>query len=127
MNKARFISDLVARWRGGYMWELTRPLEFYSAILDQVVRVPVGRATDLATLYRVPLAYWLLGSVADKAATIHDELYRRKDVPRRTADAAFLEAMAASGVPWWQRRLIHAAVRVGGTYADPWEGDEGGD
>jgi hypothetical protein len=79
--------------------------------------------TDFASL---PLGVFIKspGGKWDKPAIIHDELYKTplvavaggtaREVTRAQADAIFLEAMDASGVNWFTKRIIYSGVRVGG-------------
>lgn len=95
-------------------WVLTAPLVYLSDAARRVITVPAGFRTDLASVPRWPLAYWLTGGTADAAAVVHDYLYSTRLVSRAVADAVLREASAVSGVPWWRRGLMWAAVRVAG-------------
>lgn len=77
------------------------------------IEVPAGYTTDFASVPRLPLAYLLAGNTAHRSALLHDWLYTRQ-AGRAFADAVFLAAMRAEGVPWWRRALMYAAVRVAG-------------
>lgn len=99
---------------------LLAPFSFHSPTLGPV-EVEKGFDTDYAS---VPRPLWSLyppdGDYTE-AAVIHDALYwhqapREEGLPitRAQADTVFLEAMAALGIPWHRRRILHAAVRVGG-------------
>lgn len=99
---------------------LTAPLVFYSESLDREFTMPEGFVTDYASVPRLPFAYWLAGGLARKAAVVHDWLYRHGGCTRAEADAVFLEAMAATGQPWFRRSAMWAAVRTfGWTAYDP--------
>jgi hypothetical protein len=84
------------------------------------VHVPAGYVSDLDTVPRWPLVYWLAKGRTVKAAVVHDwlcdTLRLAPDAPgqitRAEADRIFLDAMADEGVPGWQRRIIYAAVRA---------------
>lgn len=115
----RFPDELDLRKRNGFAWRLLRPFRFYSAYLGWI-RVPAGFETDLAS---VP--FGLRGIVSrdgdqTKPAVIHDYLYVRAseptfpDLERDAADLVFLEALAVRGVGGIKRRLMYAAVRIGG-------------
>lgn len=100
------------------LWILTGDLVYRSAILG-TIKVPKGHETDLASIPRFPLVYWLTGGRGDAAAVIHDCLYAHQEhgnvaVSRKTADAVFYEALGASGEPLWVRRLMYAGVRAFG-------------
>lgn len=87
-----------------------------------LVEVEAGFDTDYAS---VPRALWSLyppDGDYTPAAVVHDALYWHQatrehggyPVTRAQADAVFLEAMAALGLPLLRRRLLHRAVRLGG-------------
>jgi hypothetical protein len=81
-----------------------------------VITVPAGFNNDLASVPRLPFAYWLAGGTAEKAGVVHDYLYSVK-APRDLADEVFMAAMKAEAVPGWRRSLMYAAVRAfGGNY-----------
>lgn len=81
--------------------------------------VPAGFSNDLASVPRLPLAYWLAGNTAHRSGVVHDYLYSVK-APRDLADEVFMACMKAEGVPGWRRSLMYAAVRAfgGGYYQD---------
>jgi hypothetical protein len=93
---------------------LLAPLAFSSKLLDRLVIVPEGYVTDFASVPRAPFTYWLFGGIGDEAAVVHDFAYEKGLVPREVADALYLEALEACGVPAWRRRSMWAAVRVFG-------------
>ncbi len=76
------------------LWVVAEDFIFYSATLGRLVRVPAGFVTDLASVPRLPVVYWLTGGTADEAAVIHDFLYRDATTTKAEADSVFLEAMA---------------------------------
>jgi hypothetical protein len=99
---------------GGRIIELTKP---FSVQLrnKEIITVPIGFATDYAS---VPRLFWRLFPPWDDyspAAVIHDYIYVVGDRPRRKADAIFLELM--DGLPdisWLRARIMWLAVRLGG-------------
>ncbi len=98
------------------LWRLQRNLNYYSGVLGKAVIVPAGFVTDFASVPRIPIAYDLCGSKANKASVVHDYLYAKGNIcTREQADAVFKEAMAITGVPTWRRNLMWAAVRVFGS------------
>ena len=101
-------------------WRVTAPLVFYSEHLAREITVPAGFITDFASVPRLPVAYLLAGGEADEASVVHDYLYHSHELARADADAVFEEAMAATGQPWWRRKLMWAGVRLFGAspYAD---------
>lgn len=100
--------------RGGLPFILYEPLVYHSDLLGRDVTVPAGFDTDLAS---IPRGLWniipLIGKY-DRAAVVHDYLYRANGVTRAEADAVLNEAMGVSDVGRWTRWLIYSAVRVGG-------------
>ncbi|MFN7155093.1 MAG: DUF1353 domain-containing protein [Acidovorax sp.] len=78
----------------------------------EIITVPRGFTTDLASVPRLPGAYLVFGGKARRSAILHDYLYtERRD--RTWADAVFFAAMK-NEVSAWRRYLMWAAVRVGG-------------
>lgn len=136
---AAFLTPLTLRRYGRLdsgLWTLVGDFRFYSARLGRVITVPAEFVTDLASVPRLPVMYWLCGATADEAAVVHDFLYRDASTSRADADAVLAEAMgviarqkqetlAVSGAPAWRRFLagladdarrgaMWAGVRVGG-------------
>ncbi|ANN70932.1 DUF1353 domain-containing protein [Bordetella bronchialis] len=95
-------------------WLLERPLTYESDVACRTFTVPARFRTDLASVPRLPIAYWLCGGAASKAAVVHDFLYATRPVARRIADAVLREASAVTGVPVWRRWLMWAGVRAFG-------------
>lgn len=97
------------------------PIRYESDVLGQTVIVPAEMITDFASVPRLPLAWWLVGDTAHRAAVVHDLLYQHPDFDDRAlADAVFREAMAADDQdvePAWRRWLAWSGVRSGGWYA----------
>ena len=94
--------DLTALWNG---WR---------------IRVLRGYRTDGASI-KTRVGRFVVGHPWGEylpAAIVHDILYETEALPRADCDRCFLDLMAALGVPWWKRRTMHAAVRVGGWV--PW-------
>lgn len=96
------------------VWCLAKPLSYSSDVAGRVITVPAGFRTDLASVPRLPVVYWLCGGRANKPAVVHDFLYSTGLIARDIADAVFLEAMCVVGVPFAYRRLMWAGVRLGG-------------
>jgi hypothetical protein len=75
------------------------------------IKVPAGFVTDYAS---IP---WLLTPIFhprgryNRAAVVHDYLYKTGAVSRAVADAIFLEAMQILGVGFCRRYLMYWAVR----------------
>ncbi|HIB1583210.1 TPA: DUF1353 domain-containing protein, partial [Salmonella enterica subsp. enterica serovar Muenchen] len=81
---------------------------------SDVIEVPAGFITDLAT---VPRIFWILlppdGKYA-KAAIIHDYLYDNALRTKKEVDLIFLDGMKVLGVPKWKRIVMYQAVRLFG-------------
>lgn len=114
--KPHFKTPLDVRvLRDGY-YILIDALVFQSELMGRV-EVPAGFHTDFATVPRIPFIFDLFGGRGDKAAALHDHLYRHEGEPRKFADYVFLEAMLADGQAPWRSYAMYAALRVfGGLY-----------
>lgn len=119
-NMAQFLTELVAKKDGDgddHNWVLHDPLGYYSDILQDEVWVPAGFETDLASVPRVPLAWYLAGGTGDRAAVVHDFLCRVNPQSRHQADRVFKEALKVEGVNWWRRQIMYAGVRIGALFS----------
>jgi hypothetical protein len=103
------------------LYELLADVRYQSDVLGAVLTVPKGFITDLASVPRRPLEWWLAGGRGNEAAVLHDFLYTAhavngKPVSRATADAVLREAIALddADAPGW---LMWLAVRVGGSHS----------
>jgi len=97
-------------------WLLRSPLVYESGLIGRVV-VPAGFCTDLASVPRLPLVYWLWGGRAHREGVLHDYLYRIDSEPIvefSTANRVFLEAMKSRDKPWWVRWPMYLGVCAGG-------------
>lgn len=114
-----FLTPLRFEDENGLPFTLIDPLVYESDVLfASKVVIPAGFQTDLAS---IPRALWnVLPPVGayDRAAVVHDFLYRHGGVTRVQADGAFLEAMQVCGVGSFRRHLIWLGVRAGGW--KPW-------
>lgn len=118
MNKdAHFISEALYTKRdiGARRFHVSKPLVFYSAVIEQEVVVPIGFETDFAS---IP---WFMQSLIQvngphiHAAVIHDFLcvYRNLfQLTQKQVDDLFMEAMICLGVRTTQRTIMWAGVRV---------------
>jgi len=115
--KAAFRSELVLREAENQdtgRWIVCLPLVYDSAVAQCTFTVQAGFQTDLASVPRLPVIYWLTGGTSSKAAVVHDYLYTTGQVSRSVADAVMREASAVIGVAAWRRWLMWAGVRLGG-------------
>jgi len=116
--KSGFITSLSVELKSDNdcVWIVTKPLKYWSRLLDRLIVVPPWFETkepdpegepsffetDFASVPRVPFAYEAWGDRAHREAVIHDYLYRIDSVPVATysqANDVFLEAMKATGKP----------------------------
>lgn len=94
-------------------WILDEDL-VYETDKGDMIRVPAGFNTDLASIPRALHAVIPLNGKHRKAAVVHDYLYVIQDRSRAEADNIFLEAMRTSGVRYTQRYVMYWGVRAGG-------------
>lgn len=114
MSKGRWESDLrIREVDGSDHWELLTPLAYRTSD-GQRITVPIAFRTDFASVPRPLWSVFPKTGRHQKAAVIHDYLYAHNGVTRAQADAVFCEAMETSGVGWWTRNAMYAAVRAGG-------------
>ncbi|EMA4827255.1 DUF1353 domain-containing protein [Salmonella enterica] len=109
---SRFTTPAILEMLGHYNWRVHEPFEFYlSDDNSDIISVPAGFITDLAT---VPRIFWILlppdGKYA-KAAIIHDYLYDNALRTKYEADRIFLDGMTVLGVPKWKKTIMYWAVR----------------
>ena len=90
----------------------------YITPAGDVVVVPKGFVTDLAS---IPRPLWAILPPFGRytaAALLHDYLYFKQDRERWEADQVFLDAMIELNVRRWKRASMHRAVRMFGNR--PW-------
>ncbi|EAV4234148.1 DUF1353 domain-containing protein [Salmonella enterica subsp. enterica] len=112
---SKFTTPAILEMLGHYEWRVHEPFAFYlSNDNSDVIDVPAGFVTDLATIPRI---FWSLmppdGKYA-KAAIIHDYLYDNALRTKKEADLIFLDGMTVLGVPRWKRTIMYYAVRLFG-------------
>jgi hypothetical protein len=78
-----------------------------------LIVIPKGFESDLDSVPRLPLAYWLMKGRAFKSAWLHDFLYAT-GAPRKYADEAIKAGMEAEKVGAVYRTFIYGGVRAGG-------------
>jgi hypothetical protein len=114
--RVQFTTPLDLRVLPDDEWEVVN--EFACKIFNtetdtEWVFVPPGFKTDLASVRRFPVMYWLFGGKARKSAVLHDWLYRETQRDRAWCDNVFLTAMR-SEEPAWRRAIMWLGVRMGG-------------
>jgi len=81
------------------------------------VTVPAGFISDFAS---IPRLFWRVlppWGEYNRAAVVHDYLYRTHLRTRAGADDLFLALMVELGVSRWKRRVMYRAVRMFGARA----------
>lgn len=111
------------KYLGDSRWQLITDLEYVHSKYG-VITVEAGFKTDLDSVPRIPLAYWLTKNVSVTGAVVHDWLYRKghikgNPITRKEADQIFRDVMEEEGVSWWRRALIYRGVRIGAS--GPWD------
>jgi len=96
-----------------FKWKLLEKFEYHVGKYpsDDVISVPSGFVTDLASIPRV--FWWLMpphGEYA-KAAIVHDYLYDNAIGSKKYADDILFEAMGVLGVAKWRKQVIYWSVR----------------
>jgi hypothetical protein len=96
-------------------WRLERDLLYHGR--SDTFRVPAGFTTDFASVPR-PL-WWLVPRYGrfTRSTVLHDHLWGLADagrISRCDADGIFRRSMNELGVPFLQRWIMWAAVRLGG-------------
>lgn len=115
---------------GRSLWALRDDLTYQTGgDATELVTVPAGFVTDLASVPRVVWSFYPPDGPWVKAAIIHDFLYdtegsgvwykrqgisRGRSYSRAESDAILKEGMADRGIGRWEQLVIWAAVRIGG-------------
>lgn len=114
------VDDTANDGRG--IWRILEPFVFQSDVLGRTITVEKDFLTDYASVPRWPFIYWMFGDTSHKAAVLHDWLFHHHEFcDEQTANKVLLEAMEASGIPWWRRKGIYYGVVIGGRSS--WEED----
>ncbi len=115
--KSKFLTELEVKLiDDDKIWELLSPLRYYSEILGREVEAPTGFQTDLASVPRVPIAYYFWGARCHREAVIHDLLCRIDSDPVVNLDTAnniFQEAMIVRKKPLYIRKPMYWGVCIG--------------
>lgn len=131
---SKFLTELNLIEIEDKLWRVYEPLVYESDLLSEVVTdilgykfdspcvvtVPSGFITDLASVPRVPIAYWFWGGRCHREALIHDYLYRVDSNPVvsfMTANQVFLEAAKARGKNFLIRYPMFWGVVIGGIFS----------
>lgn len=112
---SRFTTPAILEMLAHYKWRVYEPFEFYlSDDNSDVIEVPAGFITDLATIPRIFWTFMPPDGKYAKAAIIHDYLYYNALRTKYEADRIFLDGMTVLGVPKWKRLVMYLVVRIFG-------------
>lgn len=117
-----FQTHVLVRYLGEGKWRVEEDLVIDDSELGEFT-VPVGFVSDLDSIPRwFPLAHAVVKGASVTSAVAHDYLYEQGEIngdpiTQKQADEVYLRAMADEGVPWWKRRMIYRALRIGGFIA----------
>ncbi len=106
-------------------WILDADL-IYLTEKQELIRVPIGFKTDLASIPRLLRALYPKHGLQTRAAVVHDYLYsaRNHRYSRLEADTIFYQAMLELGVRKSKAWVMYRAVRMfgGAAYLAPSKG-----
>lgn len=108
-----FASQLNVTQINSNKWMLNRPLVYTSSITG-VIEVPVGFVSDFASVPRIPFIYVVCGGLGDRAAVLHDYIYRHRLFTRKICDQIYYQAMLDDDVDPYRAWLLYIGVRVFG-------------
>lgn len=112
------VTDVGESGRGS--WQLIEPLS-YQADSGVTYTAPAGFKTDLASVPRLPIVFWLFGDRCNESGALHDYLYsidpKTKQHPiatRLMADQLLKEMIIAQGISSFVAECFYLGVRLGG-------------
>jgi len=108
-----FHDPLIVEMMSGRKWKVVKEFTFHAAN-DDIISVPAGFITDLASIPRVLWNILPPNGKYGKASVVHDYLYVEAIGNKKYADNIFLEAMELLGVGYFKRYSMYWAVRAFG-------------
>ena len=96
-------------------WILGDPL--VAQVGDERLEIPAGFTTDGASVpgWAQRITNWRPWEDPQRwAGIVHDWLYAQPGVTKRHADAVFRGLLSSEGAGWLKRKLMYAAVVIGG-------------
>lgn len=112
---SKFTTPAILELMDRFLWKVHEPFDFYlSDDKNDVIEIPVGFLTDLASVPRIMWSFLPPDGKYAKAAIIHDYLYDNALRTKQEADLIFLDAMTVLGVPKWKRTVMYLAVKYFG-------------
>jgi hypothetical protein len=107
-----FTSPADLRLLDSYRWMLLTDFVYHVGDYpsEQIILVPAGTVTDLASVPRILWAVFPPHGKYAKAAIVHDYLYEKGIGTKAEADRIFLECMGVLSVPKWRKKLMYWAV-----------------
>jgi hypothetical protein len=116
VRQAEFLTKLEVTPLPGRLWLVDEDFVYYSRLLGTTITVPEGFICDLNS---IPRPFWIFSPPSDypEAGTVHDFLYRYKEVPRSQADAVYREALGVLGAGKVRQFIRYWGLRIGGSSA----------
>lgn len=112
---SKFTTPLDLRAHGVKKWEVLTEFEYWRENdANEVIKVPKGFITDLATIPRVLWSILPPHDTYAKAAVLHDYLYNNAINSKEYADDVFDEALKVLGIPPWKRKIMVTMVKIFG-------------
>lgn len=111
-----FLTELAVRGNGPRNWVLLEPLSYEGAY--DLFTVPVGFHTDFASVPQLLRSIVSETGLHTRASVLHDYLLRSGDVSPADADGIFRRVLRESGVGFFLRWSMWAAVRFGSGMED---------
>lgn len=110
---SKFTTPLIMELISAKRWIIRETFEYHvgNHPSDEIISVPEGFETDLAS---IPRGFWWIlppHGKYGKAAVIHDYCYRTACYDKKRSDEIFLEGMIVLNVKKWKRNTIYYAVK----------------
>lgn len=111
-----FTEPLIVQKLPNGTWKIVKGFRYYIGHegSEEFIDIPEGFETDFASTPWGVRNMFPKDGPWSQAAVVHDMCYQKRLYPRKRCDQIFLEAMTILGVPWWKRRLMYSALRIGG-------------
>jgi len=89
-------------------------ITFYSEVVKQYIKVPVGTRTDLGSIPQFLQGVFPKDGKAMFGYILHDYLYQTGMFDRNTCDDILKEAMTVLGVVYWRILSVRSGLKLGG-------------
>ena len=112
MKVVEFITDLQLTVLKDKNFRLAK--DFYVRLDGFDIVIPEGFETDLASVPRLPLVFFLVGGRGHKAAVLHDWLLYKAMYTKPICDQYFYHALRENGVGLILAKAMYLGVKLGG-------------